>query len=387
MKILILGGTGVLSTDILNECLKYDNQIYIVNRGHTQIPQKNNIKCHFIVGDIRIPYDIRNKIKDIKFDVIIDFLSYNKEQLTSTWEALSEFGKQYIFISSCCVFRRAMKDGIISENSPKPNPNLLYSINKYECENLIKKLSSKSNTTYTIVRPYITYGNTRIPFGIAPQNNKKHGTLIARIRAGKPMFLWDDGLTQCSILHTKDFAKIFYKILNNPNTFNQDINLTSEKVYTWKEVAECIFKKLNQPPLLVYMERNKLAKLMPTYASSIIGDRSLNAIFSHDKLYTIIPESRNILNESISLSEGLQDTITNYDQNNNLLGIDYIYDAIVDRAIYNGTTNKELRKKLSFINYSGDNKKWNMYTYMIYRYLPYNIANKVYRIFSKLYPH
>ena len=34
MKILLIGGTGILSTDIVNECLKRKYEVYIFNRGH-----------------------------------------------------------------------------------------------------------------------------------------------------------------------------------------------------------------------------------------------------------------------------------------------------------------------------------------------------------------
>lgn len=165
MKILIIGGTGVLSTDILKRSLECGYNISVLNRGsHNSLIPKEVV---IYKANIRNIDEVQAQIGNQKFDVIIDFLSFKVKDLENTFEFFKDKCTQYIFISSACAFRRNAEDGILVENSPKPNKNLPYSIDKYECENWLIHHAPKTNCKYTIVRPYITYGDTRIPFGIS----------------------------------------------------------------------------------------------------------------------------------------------------------------------------------------------------------------------------
>lgn len=383
MNILLLGGTGVLSSDILIECLSHNNEVYVVNRGNYPNPNFNNPHCHIIKGDVRNPSTYICQLSDLSFDVVVDFLSTLPCHLQTSWDALEKKVKQYIFISSCCVFRRSKEDGIIYESSPKPNSLLDYSINKLACENLLLDLAKNSNVYYTIVRPYITYGSTRIPFGIAPYG-RKDGTIIARIRFGKPMFIWDKGEANCSILNTVDFAKIFYKLICNPKAFNEDVNLTNSSSQSWKDVLITIYKCLNIKPYYISIDRNNLAKSLPSYSGFILGDRALNAVFNLNKLYAIVPESKEILQHAINLQDGISKTVSCYDENNNMSGIDYFYDAIIDRAIAKNTKDPNILRSLKYIDYMNKNSLRDWILYHTYRYLPFYYASISFKIINKI---
>ena len=62
-----------------------------------------------------------------------------------------------------------------------------------------------AKSSYTIVRPYITYNSERIPLGISPAY-KFHKTVLERIKNGKPWFVWDDGKALTTLTYTEDFA-------------------------------------------------------------------------------------------------------------------------------------------------------------------------------------
>lgn len=175
MKVLLLGGTGVLSTDILLECVNRGYETFVLNRGnHSSLIPKEAI---LIKGNIRNKKEVSEVLHNLFFDVVVDFLSINPYDLKSSFEFFESRCLQYVFISSACAFRRAHEDGILIESSPKPNINLPYSVNKFECEKYLMDREEKK-CNYTIIRPYITYGDTRIPFGIAPLA-RYHWTIIA----------------------------------------------------------------------------------------------------------------------------------------------------------------------------------------------------------------
>ena len=379
MNILLLGGTGVLSTDIAKYCIERHDSVAVVNRG-------NNTKflpstCKTILCDIRDTARLREQTKGLNYDVVVDFLSYNKQQLRLTYDVFGNRCKQYIFISSSCVFERKVFP--INEDSPKPNIDLPYGRNKYECEIELDKISKNYACNYTIVRPYITYGDTRIPFGISPRM-QYHWTLIGRILSGKPFFIWDDGVASCSLLHTSDFAKIFYNLLLNEKAYNTDINLADEKVYSWREMIQTLYSCLNKGNdigNIISIPSVRIAEELPEYKDFVMADRSLNAIFDISKLESIVPEAKNILANRKSLEEGMRQTIQYYKSNNYLGGVDYTYDAKIDRMLLHVLPeNSPHRKKIRYIDYLEEKKLENKVTY----YLNLRFSRKTVHIINRI---
>ena len=74
MEILLLGGTGVLSTDIAKIALSMGHQVYLMNRGN----RKERIAegAVELVADIRSEESMQAAIKKNTWDAIIDFLSF-----------------------------------------------------------------------------------------------------------------------------------------------------------------------------------------------------------------------------------------------------------------------------------------------------------------------
>ena len=81
MNILLIGGTGVISTAVSNYCANLGYNVFIINRGKTKKNIGKNI--NIIRADIRKESidQIKTKINFVKFDVVVDFLTLNVEQL------------------------------------------------------------------------------------------------------------------------------------------------------------------------------------------------------------------------------------------------------------------------------------------------------------------
>lgn len=387
MKVLLLGGTGVLSQDILGELISHNEDTYVLNRGNHKSPYSANPHYHSITGNVRQIEKVNESLKDEKFDCIVDFLSYTPEHLRSSYSILSSKCKQYVFISSCVAFRRAQNDMPITEESPMPNYNWSYSINKYECEKEIRKLYEQYHCPYTIVRPYITYGNTRIPFGLAPLA-RYHWTLIGRVKSCKPFIIWKlrGGTNMCSLLRTEDFAKIFYNMLNNPLCYNEDFNLTAEVRQTWREVVNMMYEVVGQDPKgIVEVPVDYIVKALPEFKETLLGDRILPAIFDTSKLRRVIPAANEVLDNAITLREGIKRTVEYYENNNYLSGIDYIFDARLDRMLSKYLPHNDPRRKtLHFNSYGLPYTNKDKRLYWIYRNFPLTLINVLRKIYNKI---
>lgn len=375
MNILVLGGTGVLSTDIVKKCADEGNDVYIVTRGSNKIP--SNPRIHSIIGNARKLEAIWDQITTVEYDVVIDFLSVSKCNIEYSYSRLANICNQFVFISSACVFRRAPEDGVLTENSPKPNALLDYSVHKLECEEYIRSIHKNYKCKFTIVRPYITYGDTRIPVGVAPLA-KYHWTIIGRILSGKSFFVWNEGENKCTLMHTKDFAHNFFQLLMNENAFDEDFNIVGDEVHTWSEVIELLYKVCDKQPNYLKVPIHDLCKSMPDYKGYIVGDRSLDAVFDNSKLKAVIPDFQ----QRISLHDGLTTTIDYYMKNNYLSGIDFRYDGDIDRLISINST--RIQNKLGFVDYIDNATLFDKIDYYSHRYLSRKLTRYTDRIINRL---
>lgn len=364
MKVLLLGGTGTLSSEVLKYSLQCQYTMSILNRGKSL--KKVYVGVHSYVADLRFPEMVQTVLSNDTFDVIVDFFSRTKEDVTRLFPIMSKRCRQYIFISSACVYCRDNKNiELIQETKSKPNELWNYNVHKYEAEQQLIKMSKECDCYYTIVRPYITYNNERIPWGIAPAY-RFHRTIIERIRNGKPMFVWDGGANYCTLTYCDDFAKALIGLFLNPKAINEDFHITSDNYYQWKEVLFTIYKELKITPNIVDLPTSLIIKYLPEYKDELIGDRSLNAIFNNQKIKEAVPEAT----FQTSLDEGIRRVITYY-ETLHTFDYDFRYDARIDRML-----SKCGEKGLRFIPYtnSGIHAKK---TYLLYRYLPLRIANKL----------
>lgn len=357
--VLLLGGTGTLSAAVLRQALSKGYKITIMNRGSNN----NNVPSgvEVVIGNFENVTDIQSKFANREFDIVVDFLSRVPSDIERVYPIFKDKCQQYVFISSACVYRRAKEDFPIKEDSAKPNIDWSYNTEKYESEMKLQELSKNASSFYTIIRPYITYNEERIPFGIAP-SYKCHSTIVERIKAGKPWFVWDDGKAMTTVTYTADFAVGTVGLFLNEKAKNEDFHITGDFSYTQMEVAEMLFQKLNTPLNIVSISTEKIAKTLPKYKDMLIGDRALDAIFDNKKIKEAVPE----LKFKTALSEGLDTVIKHWSVVEPQY--DYQFEAQIDKMLAkNGVKSK-------FVLYPKAGSSSHM-LYMIYRYLPLRIAN------------
>ena len=361
MRVLLLGGTGTLSSAVLKRALENGWNISVFNRGNNNKNIPSDVEI--IKGDFK---QIANcdKFRNATYDVVIDFLSRIPEDIDRSYPIFKNICKQYIFISSACVYRRAPSDFPIKETSPMPNSNWNYNVQKYECEKKLGSLSTDATSYYTIVRPYITYDDNRIPLGIAPAY-KYHKTIIERIRSGKPMFVWDNGEAVSTITYTDDFARGLVGLFMNDKAKNQAFHIVSDYQYTGKQILLELYSALGKTPNIISVSSDKFCKLMPKYSDMIKGDRALDAKFDNSKIKDAVPG----LTFEINIKEGLKRIVSHYESMTDA-EYDYEFDAQMDRAAM------KCGVKTKYIPYPSLQKPKRL-KYLIFKLFPYKLAKKI----------
>lgn len=325
MNILLIGGTGVLSSAVAKEALVRGFKISMINRGNHLNSLPGNVELlKADKDDIDL---ISHLLEGHSFDAVIDFLCYNEEEIELSYKLYSNYANQYFFISSCAVYDTS-NPGVCSEESPKILPIWQYSVEKVKSEELLVRLSKEIDTPYTIIRPCITYGDTRIPYGISPRYGY-HWTLVARVLAEKPLIRWNGGVNRCNMMRVEDFATGVIGLMGEERAFNQAFNICGDETPSFNDVLECLEQLLDKKIRIIDISSDFYAEEVPSKRGEILGGRSIDSINSNAKLKSVLPNFRQI----IFLKKGIELTLKAYKENNYQNGIDWTYDGDTDRII------------------------------------------------------
>lgn len=318
MKVLFIGGTGRLSKDVAFLAAE-KNEVYLLTRGTSDRLRFVFPQYHMIYCDIRNDIKCKEKLRNLQFDVVVDFLSYKIDDLKNKLSILKGKFMQYIFISSATVYC-PLDDEIISESKTTVgNSKWQYAYSKYLCENYLREYCEQDKSFfYTIVRPYVTYGNTRVPYPLVPRDIRMEWSLVDRIVRKKTIVMFDNGTTVTTLTHAKDFAKGIIGLFGNEKAFGEAFHITESNTTSWEEVLNIMGSILQCEVYKKNIDKELIYKFMPEYKTVLEGDKARNMRFDNSKIKAVVPE----FDCSIPLEKGLEDMIDFYKANEDLRKID-----------------------------------------------------------------
>ncbi len=327
MKILFIGGTGRLSTDVAKLSLKKGNEVYLLTRGSKDRKKFIDSKYKMLYADIRNVEECKKVLSDLFFDVVVDFLTFDKNQLLNTLSIIEKHYKQYIFISSATVYEKKNEKEIISEKTKIGNSKWEYAYKKYECEKEICDYFSNSNAYYTIVRPYVTYNETRIPYPIVPQDSKMEYSIIKRVVDGKAIPTINGGKINTTITNTKDFAVGIVGLFNNEKAYGESFHITSDEPVCWDDVLNIMGKYYQKEIKKVNFSVHDFSKKYPLYKEILEGDKGHEMRFNNDKIKNTVKG----FSINISLEDGIKETLRFYEDNKEFQKVDYYWYGRIDK--------------------------------------------------------
>ncbi len=326
-NILLIGGSGILSSDICKLAIERGIIVTIANRGKKK--EFMNPKARMVTIDIRrdTVEALQMKLCDRKYDVIVDFITFNLEQLKKTLQVIKGCCNQYIFVSSATVYKEKIIDEPYSEIDEIGNKEWDYCYSKSECEWYLMKHKNEIGSEYTIVRPYVTYGATRMPFQIAPI---EYYTIINRILCDKPILVMGRE-TKCTVTSTKDFAVGILGLFGNKDAFSEAVHITANHVTTWGKIIEILGRQIGKNVLVVDISQEYLqnVKEIGFEFAELSGDKGRNMVFDNSKIKRLAPEFIG----DIEFSQAVPEILKYYEEHLEKRIINYIWDGRIDNLI------------------------------------------------------
>jgi nucleoside-diphosphate-sugar epimerase len=324
MKVLFVGGTGLISGACTRLALERGLELTLLNRGAN--PERAG-GATTIAGDVGDEDATRKALAGRRFDVVVDWIAFTPDDVERDLRLFRSGIDQFVFISSASAYQKPLEHWLINEDTPLANPFWEYSRHKIACEERLLRAHREEGFPVTIVRPSLTYGDTQVP--LAVNSWQRPFTAIARLRAGKPLIMPGDGTSLWTITHNSDFAVGFLGLLGRREAIGQAFNIVSDEVLTWDQIYRQTAAAVGVEPRLVHIASDFIAACLPEWSGTLLGDKAVSAVFDTARIKSLVPDFRT----RVPFAEGIRRTIAWFDADPTRQQVDAEMDASWDRLI------------------------------------------------------
>lgn len=236
MKLLIVGGSYFLGKAFARLAVA-EHEVYVLNRGNVPLYDDDIV---MIKADRHIPSQLQ-AIRETHFDVVIDFCAYVKDDIKSFFENVSATFDQYIFISTCDVYRRGTglllgEDALLEERVFKGEAGE-YICGKVALEKELKECAKDRGCHYTSIRPAFIYG----PDNYAPRESMYFEWILSAGQVIHPQ----NASGEFYMTFVLDVARAILMLCGNDKAYDQAFNvcdMTPLSYDEFEDVLENVFE-------------------------------------------------------------------------------------------------------------------------------------------------
>lgn len=320
MKVLFIGGTGIISSACSELAVKRGLELTLLTRGQSfrKIPEG----VETINADIRNPESVSKALKGRKFDCVVDWICFSEDHIKTDYQLFRDKTGQLVFISSASAYHTPAPVLPVTESCTLHNPVWEYSRNKIKCEEFLVSKYREDGFPYTIVRPSHTYDKTLLPM-------EGGFTNIKRMREGKKVIIHGDGSSLWTLTHHRDFAVGLVGLLGHPLAIGEAFHITSSEWLSWNRIFGITAQAAGAELKPVYIPSEVINRYSKSWGDSLFGDKTHSMIFDNSKIKRIVPD----FNPVINFHQGAREIIDWYDQDKSRQKYDAEFDALVDKII------------------------------------------------------
>ncbi len=302
-RVLFIGGTGTISAAIVRRLAGERNwEVWLLNRGSHKEGLPESV--HQIAADIKKEKDVSEKLNDLTFDVVCEFIGFTVEDVERDYRLFKDRTRQYIYISSASAYHKPAAGYVITEGTALANPYWQYSRDKIACEDFLMRKYREEGFPVTIVRPSHTYDERHIPLGV--HGNNGFWQVIRRMMDEKPVIIQGDGTSLWTLTFNEDFATGFVGLMGNRHAIGEAFQITGDETLTWNQIYATIADALGVKLHACYVPSDFLAAVGGPFGydfeGSLIGDKAVSVVFDNSKLKRVVPDMKT----TVCFDQGVQ---------------------------------------------------------------------------------
>jgi len=266
MKILVTGGAGFIGSDLVSRLVKKDNEVTVLdNFKFGNKIDKDIIKSiNLIEGDVRNELDVFRAAEhceiiyhyaailgvDIVADNPVEAMDTEVLGMQNVAKAAIRFGsKKIIYASTSGIYGKSEIEKAVEEDfdvSPKSS----YAIAKRYNEIYLASLFEEKNINSIALRFFNVYGPKQDNRMVIPR-------FIKQARNNIPLTVYGDGNQTRDFTYIDDVTEAALRLSNNIDG-HHIFNVSNNKEYTIKNLAEIILKIINNKGIINFIDTPKL---------------------------------------------------------------------------------------------------------------------------------
>jgi nucleoside-diphosphate-sugar epimerase len=328
MKVLVIGGTGLISVGVVKQLLTRGCDVTVYNRGQRAHTLPREVRQ--LVGDRADGAAFERTFADARYDVVIDMICFTPDQADNTVRAFAGRCAQLMFCSTVCTYGVEVPASVLVDEHFPQRPISGYGRDKLACEQVFARAQADGKFALTILRPSHTYG----PGGALIDQLEPDGVAWDRVARGLPVLCAGDGLGLWQPTHRDDCGLLFAHAALSSRTYGQAYNATGQDVFTWREYYRHVARALDMRATLIYAPAGWLIQRLPTRTGLLADITRFHGAYSSAKAREHVPEFR----ASIPFEQGVRETLASVRERGawrDSTG-DHQYQRVVDDALRAG---------------------------------------------------
>lgn len=304
MRVLFIGGTGIISSACTWAAVERGIDLTILHRGRRTTPLPSGVAV--ITSDIA-SREAHDALHGRDFDAVVQWVAFTAADVERDIALFHGRTRQYVLISSASAYDTPATTHPITESTPLANPFWEYSRHKIDCEERLMDAYRTAGFPVTIVRPSLTYGDTLVPLAINSWQSSY--TIVDRMRRGYPVIVPGDGTSLWVITHNSDFAKGLVGLLGMEAAVGEAFHITTDEAMTWDRFYRATADAAGTEASLLHMPSEFIAACLPEMTGTLLGDKSVSVAFDNSKIKRFVSGFA----ATTSYAEGIRRTLAWFD--------------------------------------------------------------------------
>lgn len=327
MKLLFIGGTGLISSACSDLAVARGHELFLLNRSAST---KYSVPAGATVlrADIHVDESVlADRLSAHCFAAVVDFMAFNTDDIERDLRLFRGKTNQFVFISSASTYQKPPRHYLITEETPLENPFWQYSRDKIACEERLMRAYREEGFPVTIIRPSLTYGPSQN--AIIGASWEHPYTIIDRIKRGQKVIVPGDGNSLWVLTWNADFAIGLLGLIGHPKAIGEAFHITSDEVLTWNQIFNELYFAVGAEPNLIHIPSDLIIAYDSEKLGTLIGDKINSVVFDNSKIKRFVPEFKC----EVMWSEGIRRSLRWFDNDLSRRTIDDEMNRMWDRIV------------------------------------------------------
>jgi nucleoside-diphosphate-sugar epimerase len=281
MRVVVIGGTGNISREIVRALLERGHEVTIFNRGRHRDPQPEGVQV--IHGDRKERDAFEAAMRGLEVDAAIDMISFTPDDAASAVRAFAGRVRHFIHCSTVMTYGPPVPQPMCDEASPL-GARTPYGQAKIAADALLLQAHRETGFPVTIIKPSYTFG-PGIPLHRMIGDD---GNWIDRMRKKKPI-LSAEGQLLFQFLPSHDAGDLFALTVGRGSLIGEVYNMVHPQAITWDDWHRAAAAAVGVEAEIVNCPQALLASIDDRY-KGIDSNFGHQQVFSGEKLRQAVPD-------------------------------------------------------------------------------------------------